>query len=328
MAIRRPTTIRPGNTPYSSNLPHRTHNTANKPTQSKLSLPMNKAFGQHLLRNPGILQQIIEAANIKQSDTVLEIGPGTGNLTVKLCPLAKKVIAMEIDARMIAEVKKRAAVLGLMNLQVIEGDAIKTEFPTQFDVCVANLPYQISSPFTFKLLQSKFRCAVVMFQKEFAERLVAKVGDPLYGRLAVNTQLRCDVKRVCKVSRNSFNPPPEVDSMVVKFEPKKNGTVDVDLNEFDGLLRICFNRKNRTLNAQFKEKHVLGILQQNLNSLGTSEETDIKTKVLGILESTGLGETRANKIDLNGFLSILLAFNKEGIHFTNETQNIGDMEID
>jgi 18S rRNA (adenine1779-N6/adenine1780-N6)-dimethyltransferase len=101
---------------------------------------------------------------------------------------------------------------GRHNLRVIEGDALRSEFPP-FDVCVANLPYQISSPFTFKLLgcsNKNFKCAVLMFQLEFAERLLARVGDKLYGRLTINTQLFCKVTRVCKVARGSFNPPPEV----------------------------------------------------------------------------------------------------------------------
>merc|ERR1719169_100452 len=126
-----------------------------KPSEDKSAnfsnaVPLNKAFGQHLLRNPGILDKIIEASELKQSDTALEIGPGTGNLTMKILPLVKKMVAIEVDTRMVAEVKKRAFNEGRLNFEVIQGDALRTQFPA-FDVCVANLPYQISSSFTFKL---------------------------------------------------------------------------------------------------------------------------------------------------------------------------------
>merc|ERR1719399_2196933 len=136
---------------------------------------------------------------------------------MKVLSIAKRVCAQEIDPRMAAEVRKRAMTEGRMNLEVREGDVLRADWPA-FDVCTANLPYQISSPFTFRLLAHRpaFRCAVLMFQREFAERLIAKVGEKQYGRLAVNTSLFVKVSCVCKVSRGSFNPPPEVDSMVVK----------------------------------------------------------------------------------------------------------------
>lgn len=191
--------------------------------KKNLGFKMNKTFGQHLLKNPGVVTKIIEAADIKKSDTVLEIGPGTGNLTVKLCPLARKVRAVEIDPRMVAEVKKRVLAQGYSNLEVKQGDALTADYG-EFQVCTANLPYQISSPFIFRLLsvtKNAFRCAVLMFQKEFGERLVALPGEKNYCRLGVNAQLFCTITRVCLVAKSSFNPPPKVDSIVVKFSPKR-----------------------------------------------------------------------------------------------------------
>eukprot|EP00918_Siedleckia_nematoides_P081305 GHVU01178322.1.p1 GENE.GHVU01178322.1~~GHVU01178322.1.p1 ORF type:complete len:176 (+),score=4.94 GHVU01178322.1:781-1308(+) len=122
---------------------------------------------------------------------------------------------------MIAEVKKRALSEGYTNLEAKEGDALKSDLG-KFDVCAANLPYQISSPFIFKLVShpNKYRCAVLMFQKEFAERLVANAGDKLYCRLSVNAQLFCKISRVCTVVAANFNPPPKVDSVVVKVVPR------------------------------------------------------------------------------------------------------------
>ncbi|KAL8454871.1 hypothetical protein Emag_001237 [Eimeria magna] len=127
---------------------------SNSKSTDTAAFPLQKKFGQHLLKNPGILDKLLAAANITSSDIVLEIGPGTGNLTVRLLPLARRVVAMDIDGRMVAEVQRRCQSLGFSNLEVIHGDALRQDLGT-FDVCAANLPYQISSPFLFKLLAHK-----------------------------------------------------------------------------------------------------------------------------------------------------------------------------
>eukprot|EP00695_Tsukubamonas_globosa_P002357 TRINITY_DN3487_c0_g1_i1.p1 TRINITY_DN3487_c0_g1~~TRINITY_DN3487_c0_g1_i1.p1 ORF type:complete len:250 (-),score=53.20 TRINITY_DN3487_c0_g1_i1:30-779(-) len=216
----------------------------------------SKAFGQHILSNPLVIQSIVQKSGIRSTDTILEIGPGTGNLTVKLLDSGKKVIACEIDPRMVAELTKR--VQGspkASHLQIIHQDFLKVDLPF-FDLVVANVPYQISSPLVFKLLAHRpmFRCAVLMFQREFALRLVAKPGDPLYCRLSVNTQLLAKVDHLMKISRNSFTPPPKVDSSIVRIEPK-NPPPPVNFMEWDGLVRLCFSRKTtKTLGANFQSK--------------------------------------------------------------------------
>ena len=136
----------------------------------------NTNLGKHFLKNPMIVTQIVAKAAIRGTDVCLEVGPGTGNLTVKLLDQAKRVVAVEFDLRMVAELQKRIQHTEHMNhLQIIHGDVMRVQLPF-FDVCVANLPYQISSPFVFKLLAHRpmFRCAVIMFQEEFAKRLSAK----------------------------------------------------------------------------------------------------------------------------------------------------------
>lgn len=152
-------------------------------------------------------------------------------------------------------------------LQVIQGDVLKCDLP-YFDICVANIPYQISSPLTFKLLSHRpmFRCAVIMFQREFAMRLVAQPGDTLYCRLSVNTQLLSRVNHLLKVGKNNFRPPPKVDSSVVRIEPRKPQPT-VNFKEWDGLVRICFNRKNKTLGSIFRQKSVLSLLEKNYKTL-------------------------------------------------------------
>jgi 18S rRNA (adenine1779-N6/adenine1780-N6)-dimethyltransferase len=214
---------------------------------------MNTDLGQHILKNPGVARAIVDKASLKPTDHVLEVGPGTGNLTVLILAAAKRVTAVEMDPRMAAELTKRVQSnpADSKRLNILLGDVIKTELPP-FDVCISNTPYQISSPLVFKLLalEKPPRSCVLMFQREFALRLFAKPGDKLYSRLSVNAQMWAKVSHVMKVGRNNFNPPPAVESNVVRLEPKVPRP-QISYDEWDGLLRICFVRKNRTLRAAF-----------------------------------------------------------------------------
>lgn len=211
-----------------------------------------------------MVQSIVDKAGLKNTDVVLEIGPGTGNLTMKLLERAKRVVAVEVDPRMVLELQRRVQGTPYANqLQIIHADVMKVDLP-YFDVCVANIPYQISSPLTFKLLAHRpaFRAAVIMYQHEFAMRLVARPGDGLYCRLAANTQLLARVHHLLKVGRNNFRPPPKVDSSVVRIEPR-NPLPPVNFLEWDGLVRLCFGRKNKTLSAIFRQGSTLALMEQN-----------------------------------------------------------------
>ncbi len=226
---------------------------------------MNTDIGQHVLKNPGVAQAIIDKAGLKQSDIVLEVGPGSGNLTVKILEKSKKVIAVELDPRMAAEVTKRVqGTPSQKKLDVVLGDVIKTELP-YFDVCISNTPYQISSPLVFKLLalSPAPRTCILMFQREFAMRLFAKAGDKLYSRLSVNAQMWAKIDHIMKVGKNNFKPPPAVESSVVRLVPK-NPKPQISYDEWDGLLRVCFVRKNKTLRASFLGvTSILDLLESN-----------------------------------------------------------------
>ncbi|KAM5576017.1 ribosomal RNA small subunit methyltransferase [Rosa sericea] len=329
---------------------------AQTPYQGGISF--HKSKGQHILKNPLLVDSIVQKSGIKSTDVILEIGPGTGNLTKKLLEAGKKVIAVEIDARMVLELQRRFQGTPLSNrLQIIQGDVLKTELP-YFDICVANIPYQISSPLTFKLLHHKpaFRCAIIMFQKEFAMRLIAQPGDKLYCRLTVNTQRLAQVSHLLKVGRNNFRPPPKVDSSVVRIEPRRQ--FEVNEKEWDGFLRICFNRKNKTLGSIFRQKKVLSCLEKNYKTLqalnlnpaqqGAVEETnqvmdfedmemdddegddemevedgnaegetsEFKEKVLRVLKDNDFENERSSKLKLREFVTLLSEFCKAGIHFS------------
>ncbi|XP_037792599.1 probable dimethyladenosine transferase [Penaeus monodon] len=285
-------------------------------------LVFNTDLGQHILKNPLIINSMVEKAALKSTDVVLEVGPGTGNMTAKLLEKAKRVIACEVDARMVAELHKRFLNTPYHSkLDIRIGDVLKADLPT-FDICVANLPYQISSPFVFKLLLHRpiFKCAILMFQQEFAQRLVARPGDKLYCRLTVNTQLLAKVDHIMKVGKNNFRPPPKVESSVVRIEPK-NPVPKINFSEWDGLLRIAFVRKNKTLASAFKQASVMQTLEKNyktwcsVHEKKIPEDFDIKTKVEDILAEGDFDKKRARQMDQDDFLALLHAFNKEGIHF-------------
>jgi len=183
---------------------------------------------------------------------------------MKLLEVAKRVVAVEYDPRMVQELQKRIqGTPHAHRLTLIQGDFLKTQLP-YFDLCVANVPYQISSAIVFKLLAHRPLCrsAIVMFQREFALRLVARPGDSQYCRLAANTNLLARVEHVLKVGKNNFRPPPKVDSSVVRIVPRKP-VPPVNFREWDGLVRLCFSRKNKTLGSIFRQKRVLQLLESN-----------------------------------------------------------------
>jgi 18S rRNA (adenine1779-N6/adenine1780-N6)-dimethyltransferase len=301
----------------------------------------NTSLGQHFLKNPAVVTSIVNKAGLKSTDVVLEIGPGTGNVTVPLLEQSKKVVALEYDSRMVREVLKRVQGTTLeRKLTVLQGDAMKLAWPF-FDVCVANVPYQISSGLVFKLLAHRptFRCAVMMFQEEFALRLTARPGEALYCRLSVNTQLLAKVDQLLKVGRNNFRPPPKVESRVVRIEPR-NPPPQVNFIEWDGMIRLLFNRKNKTLRSVLLTKPTLKMLETNRRTyhslhnnnnnntktnnhmdeeMNTNDDNDEPTIQQIIEEVTSMPEwkdKRSSKLDLDDFLALLTEFNQRGIHFS------------
>jgi len=162
-------------------------------------------------------------------------------------------------------------------------------------------------------------------QREFALRLCAKPSDELYCRLAVNTQLLAKVDHLMKVSKNSFRPPPKVDSSVVRLEPL-NPPPPINFVEWDGMVRLCFNRKNKTLGAIFKPKPVLQLLAENLRThralhnepapADASDTTHIRDLVNNVLEELDFSEQRAAKMHQEDFMMLLARFNAAGLHFS------------
>ncbi|KDE02818.1 dimethyladenosine transferase [Microbotryum lychnidis-dioicae p1A1 Lamole] len=279
-------------------------------------------LGQHILKSPQVAQAIVDKANLRASDVVLEVGPGTGNLTVRILEKCKSCTAVEMDPRMAAELSKR--VQGKpeqRKLNLLVGDFVKTDLP-YFDVCISNTPYQISSPIVFKLLSQRplFRVAILMFQREFAMRLVARPGSTLWNRLSVNVQLYAKVDHIMKVSRNNFRPPPLVESSVVRIAPL-DPPPPVRFEEFDGLTRICFGRRNKIIRSNFTAKGVEEMLESNHkawcaeNDQMIEDGFKISTLLAKVLEESGFAEQRAAKMDVDDFLKLLTIFHKYHLHF-------------
>ncbi|XP_075493056.1 ribosomal RNA small subunit methyltransferase, mitochondrial-like [Primulina tabacum] len=304
-----------------------------------------KSRGQHLLTNSRVLDAIVATSNINPEDTVLEIGPGTGNLTLKLLQVAKKVVAIEIDKRMVEIVGERAAQSGLQDrLNLICGDALKTEFP-EFNLVVANIPYGISSPLLAKLVlgsnTNPFRSATLLLQKEFAKRLLANNGDSEFNRLAVNMKLLADVEFVMNVSKRDFVPCPKVDSSVVKIYPKIE-IPNVDLNEWWAFTRTCFGKKNKTLGAIFKQKKKLMELMnlsraEGLNRMHNEGDSDLSSststslslfreRIISILESGEFLDKRPSKLCNDEFLRLLSLLNGAGIYFHDQGKQNGSCD--
>jgi 16S rRNA (adenine1518-N6/adenine1519-N6)-dimethyltransferase len=174
-----------------------------------------KRLGQHFLLDERVIKRQVQLASLKKGDTVLEIGPGLGNLTEEILGYGVRLVAVEQDPGFCAFLKRRFG----DRIDLIQADAVHAFLP-EFDKVISNLPYQISSPITFKLLDIGFESAVLMLQKEFAERMVARAGSPEYGRLSVGVYYRAECEIVMSVSKNSFWPQPKVDSCVVKLTPR------------------------------------------------------------------------------------------------------------
>jgi len=203
-----------------------------------------KSLGQYIVVNKKILYKMIKYADLSYEDVVLEVGCGTGRLTRLLLKNVKKVYGIEIDGRLINYLKKIfEEEIKSGRLELIHGDAVKVEFP-EFDKFVSNIPYQISSPITFKLFKHKFKLAVLMYQREFAERLVAKPGSKKYGRLSVVAKAYCRAEILDIIPPTAFRPRPKVESAIVRIIPEPE--IEVKNKElFEDLVTFAFSHRRK-----------------------------------------------------------------------------------
>jgi len=222
---------------------------------NKYNLRAKKIYGQNFLVDENILKKIVVEANVDKNDGVLEIGPGIGALTELLLTYSKKVLAYEIDINFIEVLKDNLSQFS--NLSVKNEDFLKTDLQKDlefFDDCssvkvISNLPYYITTPIIFKLLgeKSNINDFYFMVQKEVGERLTSKPNTKDYNALSVLMDYKTNSKILFEVSRNSFIPKPNVDSVVINIKRK-----DIDLNiknesSFLKFIQSIFSQRRKTL---------------------------------------------------------------------------------
>ena len=240
-------------------------NSENSPSLSKITkdilnengIKLNKNLGQNYLIDKNKRDQIINFGNINKEDVILEIGTGIGTLTIELAKKAKKVIAIEQDENICKILAKRLKDEKIDNVELLNEDALNVEFP-KFNKIISNLPYQISSPITFKFLDYDFDLAVLMYQKEFANRMNGKVGTKNYSRLSAMLYFKCDVEKLTDVSSESFIPKLKIDSTVVKLTPKENKISEEDFKIYSKFTKALFQHRNKKIrNALIDSRHVI-----------------------------------------------------------------------
>lgn len=215
-----------------------------------------KGLGQHFLVDKNILKKIVDACQLSGTDTVLEIGTGLGALTLVLADEAGQVITLEIDKRL--EPVLRQAFAQRTNINLVMGDVLALDWQNDLPivnqsdklVVCANLPYYITSPIIFNIIERHdlIKYAVLMIQREVADRLLAVPGTKEYGLLTVMVSWRADVYPVTRVSRRCFYPAPEVDSTVVKLVPGNSPRFSVKREDiFIQLVREAFQKRRKTM---------------------------------------------------------------------------------
>ena len=218
-----------------------------------------KSLGQHFLIDENILEQIVEIAEVGPGDVVLEIGAGVGNLTAYLSRKASKVVAIEVDSRLVQIFKKNVSKDA--DVELFVEDALRFDYRKNLSdltnriKVVANLPYLISTPLLFLLIENRdlFSSFTLMLQKEVADRLAAVPGTKTYGALTVNASLFADVSAKLDIPPNMFYPRPKVSSRVVKIDILSSPRVSIDNHGvFKQVVNAAFNQRRKMLSNSLK----------------------------------------------------------------------------
>ncbi|MEM6537259.1 MAG: 16S rRNA (adenine(1518)-N(6)/adenine(1519)-N(6))-dimethyltransferase RsmA [Pseudomonadota bacterium] len=231
-----------------------------KETIARHGLDAKKSLGQHFLLDLNITRKIVRLADVSDTDTVLEVGPGPGGLTRALLETGARVIAVERDARCIEAMNELSAFYP-GQLTVVEGDALKVDEDdllagTRPFKIVSNLPYNISTELLVKWLHlscststTAWSVMALMFQREVVDRIISTPNNGTYGRLSVIAQATSHVTRGLDLPARAFTPPPKVDSSVAVFQPK---SVSIDLTRLERLTQAAFGQRRKMLRTSTK----------------------------------------------------------------------------
>lgn len=264
----------------------------------KYNLTANKKLGQNFLVDSNAIIQIVDSANLSKDDMVIEIGPGLGTLTSMLLEKAGKVIAIELDDRMVKILNDRFLLYD--NFELINDDVLKVNLPElilnnstfKHVKVVANLPYYITTPIIMKLLENRLNIdsITIMIQKEVAERIVAIPGSKLSGAITYSIYYYAEPEKVTLVPNTSFIPSPEVDSEVIKLNIRSVPPVDVkDEKLFFNVIKASFMQRRKTLT----------------NGLVNGGIVKSKLEAIDLLKSLGLDEkVRGEELSLEQFANL------------------------
>lgn len=268
---------------------------------NEFGIRAKKKYGQNFLINRGVVDSIVEAAEITKEDCVLEIGPGIGTMTQLLSEAAGHVVAVEIDTGLEKVLDKTLEDCG--NVTVLFQDILKTDLKAIAEEynqgrplkCVANLPYYITTPILLQLFQEAdfFESITIMVQKEVADRMMATEEDKEYGALSLAVRYYSEPELTCIVSPGSFIPRPGVDSAVLRLVIRQEPLVEADESFLFAVIRASFNQRRKTL--------------ANAVSHGLSEKEGIvsREEVQEALRKMGLSETvRGEKLSLEQFAQL------------------------
>jgi 16S rRNA (adenine1518-N6/adenine1519-N6)-dimethyltransferase len=254
----------------------------------------NKRLGQHFLVDPNTSDLIVRRSGVGPEDTILEIGAGTGALTIPIARSVRQVIAVELDKRLAGLLKNELLAASIENVIVRQEDILRFDFETLARtrthpvVVIGNLPYNISSQVLIKLIQQRkfVETAVLMFQKELAERIMAPPGNRIYGRLSVAVQYCATVTSLVTVRASSFYPRPKVDSRVLHIRFQESPTFPAD-DEYllFRLIGAAFNQRRKTIKNALKG-NILGLKPEDVSRLLKKAKIDPlrRPETLGVKE--------------------------------------------
>ena len=253
---------------------------SSKRSTRRSSFRPRKQFGQHWLRDENVLDRIVDAAKLTPSDRVLEIGPGTGNLTTRLLSQVSALASVEIDRDLCKKLVRQFG--DRNNFLLIQDDFLKADLPSllrdfpkfqQPNKVVANIPYNITGPIIEKLLgkiatpaPQQYESIVLLVQKEVGERLVAVPGSKAYGALSIRVQYLADCELICNVPARSFYPPPKVDSVVIKLRSRTLEHPADNPRQLATLIKLGFASRRKMLRNNLKSV----IDPNNLNQILTN----------------------------------------------------------
>ncbi|MFX1416301.1 MAG: 16S rRNA (adenine(1518)-N(6)/adenine(1519)-N(6))-dimethyltransferase RsmA [Promethearchaeota archaeon] len=257
----------------------------------KYGVTPDKTLGQSFLVDPEVAREMVSSAQLNKETSVLEIGGGLGILSEMIARAAGSVHVVEVDPRLAKAL--REVLENYSNVDVIEGDALEVDLP-DVNRIVSNLPYSISSDITFRLMKEvSFDFAVLMYQKEFAHRLLAEPGMQHYSRLSVDAQYLAEFQHIMEVPAQMFYPVPAVDSIVVRMEPRKTGRFARNQDVFFWLVHGIYSYPNKQL------RKALGIWLKNMG-----EEKSTGDMIIESVSDTLRGNERLRTLNQDKLITL------------------------